>query len=297
MKKIPLREKLEFFVLRASFRFGSVLRPEWTAERALHYFITTSRIARPGWEAELVKTARRRVLACGLVTYSWGTGPRVLLVHGWDGRGTQMGRIAGAIADAGFEAICVDLPAHGESPGVATHVPEAKDYLLKVGEELGPFQAVIAHSFGACASIYAVYQGLATQRVIYVAGANRFTGIFDRYCEAVGVRGLAKDKFYAKVEALVGIDASKNYPALWAAKLDTSAFIIHDRDDQDAPYSDGLEMHAAWKGSRMLTTEGLGHRRILKSKEVLNAIVTYLTEKKTSVSALETRAAEADHRK
>lgn len=238
--------------------------------------MTPTRIPRPGWENELVKTARRMELKAGLVAYAWGSGPRVLIVHGWDGRGTQMGRIATAIAEAGFEAICIDLPGHGESPGGMIHVPLVSEALLKVGAELGRFHALVGHSFGAGSSLYAVYQGLAVGRMVYISGASRFDTLFDRYCAWVKVSGRARVRFDEKVTALAGIDPRENYPSLWVRKIDLPALIIHDRDDEDCPFTEGEEMSASWRGARFLPTSGLGHRRILKSKEVISAIVEFV---------------------
>lgn len=238
--------------------------------------MTPSRIPRPGWESELLKTARRTELKAGLVAYAWGSGPRVLIVHGWDGRGTQMGRIASAIADAGFEAICVDLPGHGESPGGMVHVPMVSEALLKVGAELGPLHAIVGHSFGAGTALYAVYRGLEVGRVVYVAGPSRFDTLFDRYCAWVKVSGRARKIFDEKVVALAGIDPRENYPAIWAREIDLPALVIHDRDDEDCPFGEGEEIRTNWRGARFLPTSGLGHRRILKSKEVIGEIVDFV---------------------
>jgi pimeloyl-ACP methyl ester carboxylesterase len=275
-RRPPLRERLGFMALQSAFRVGSILAPEVTAERALHYFMAPVRIPRPGWENETLKSARRITLKNGLKAYAWGRGPRVLIVHGWDGRGTQMARVAMAVAEAGFEAVAVDLPGHGDSPGGMLHAGSAKDALLQVGEELGPFHAIIGHSFGASASLYAVYQGLDAGRVIYISGHSNYIDLFDRYCAWVGVFGRAREIFGEKVAALVEVDPAESYPAVWVKKIDQPALIIHDRDDEDAPFSDGEQMHRAWKGSRFLRTFGLGHRRVLKSKEVIAEVVSFL---------------------
>ncbi|MBC7385762.1 MAG: alpha/beta hydrolase [Cryobacterium sp.] len=276
MKKPSLKQRTALRVLRSGFRSGSAVLPSFTAERAVRYFITPERLPRPGWENEILESAKCWKLKNGLAAYTWGSGPKVLLIHGWDGRGTQMGRIAASIAAAGFEATAIDLPAHGESPGDFTHVVEAKNFILSTGEELGSVRAVIAHSFGACATIYALHEGLRAERMIDLAGANRFTGIFDRYLDFIHVRGKAREIFRQKLENLVGLDADENFAAVWASHLSQPALIIHDRDDQDAPFADGEEIHAAWKGSRLFSTKGLGHRRILKSREVLEQILNFI---------------------
>ncbi|MBS1961247.1 MAG: alpha/beta hydrolase [Bdellovibrionales bacterium] len=276
-RKPPLREKLAFLGLKSAFTLGSFLAPDRTAREALRYFMTPTRIPAPGWEKELRATARRTVLRSGLVSYAWGEGPRVLLVHGWDGRGTQMGKLASAFVAAGFEAVVVDLPGHGESPGDLTHIPLVKDALLGVDAEIGPFKAVVAHSFGAGASLYALFHGLRAERIVYLAGPARFTDLFDRYCAFVGVHGRARELFYEKVERLVGMDPAENYPLVWAKKVDQPALIVHDRDDEDAPFAEGDEMRRTWKGARFLPTANLGHRRILKSKDVIAAAVDFVS--------------------
>ena len=43
--------------------------------------------------------------------YSWGSGPTVLLVHGWEGRGSQLSAFAPALVKAGFRVVAVDMPA------------------------------------------------------------------------------------------------------------------------------------------------------------------------------------------
>ena len=50
-----------------------------------------------------------------LVAWSWGEGPTVLLVHGWEGRGSQMAAFAAPLAEAGFRAVAFDAPGAASS--------------------------------------------------------------------------------------------------------------------------------------------------------------------------------------
>lgn len=278
-RKPPLAERLQILAVQSAFRVGSLVAPERVADQALKFFMTPTRIPRPGWETELVKSARRLEFKSGLIGYAWGRGPRVLLVHGWDGRGTQMGRIATAIADAGYEAICLDLPGHGESPGKLVHVPMVAEALRKTGGELGLLHAVVGHSFGAGTSLYAIIHGFEVGRVVYISGSSRFDTLFDRYCGWVKVWGRARERFDEKLRTLVGVDPYTAYPAVWATKVDLPALIIHDRSDDECPFAEGEEMHRHWVGSRFFPTSGLGHRRILKAKEVIAETVAFLSQK------------------
>ena len=62
-----------------------------------------------------------------LAVESWGAGPTVLLVHGWNGRGAQLGAFAPALVKSGYRVVTFDTPAHGRSPGRATNLPEISE--------------------------------------------------------------------------------------------------------------------------------------------------------------------------
>jgi pimeloyl-ACP methyl ester carboxylesterase len=52
--------------------------------------------------------------------------------------------------------------------------------------------------------------------------------------------------------------------------------VIHDRNDTETNWSGGAELAAAWPGARLLTTEGLGHNRILLDPTVVKESVEFL---------------------
>ena len=52
--------------------------------------------------------------------------------------------------------------------------------------------------------------------------------------------------------------------------------MIHDQDDREVPLPHGERLAAAWPGARLVTTTGLGHRRILRDPAVLDAVVAEL---------------------
>ena len=65
----------------------------WLAERL---FLSPPRFRAPDRERDLLGRARPitlRVAGRRIAAWTRGTGPRVLLVHGWGGRGSQLGSI------------------------------------------------------------------------------------------------------------------------------------------------------------------------------------------------------------
>ena len=55
--------------------------------------------------------------------------------------------------------------------------------------------------------------------------------------------------------------------------------VVHDRADKETPYAVGAALAAAWPNARLVTTEGLGHQRILSDAEVTAAAVGHISER------------------
>lgn len=53
-----------------------------------------------------------------LKTYEWGEGEKtILLVHGWQSRGTALRSFVPKLKEAGFRVVAFDAAAHGDSSG------------------------------------------------------------------------------------------------------------------------------------------------------------------------------------
>jgi pimeloyl-ACP methyl ester carboxylesterase len=53
--------------------------------------------------------------------------------------------------------------------------------------------------------------------------------------------------------------------------------IIHDQDDNSTPSSDAAAIAAAWAGSRLQLTTGLGHQRLLSNQDVVADVAEFVT--------------------
>ena len=48
--------------------------------------------------------------------------------------------------------------------------------------------------------------------------------------------------------------------------------VVHDRGDRQTPYADAVRLVASLPDARLVTTDGLGHRRILKDAAVVRQV-------------------------
>jgi hypothetical protein len=60
--------------------------------------------------------------------------------------------------------------------------------------------------------------------------------------------------------------------------------VIHDRDDRMMPWTHGATVARLWPGARLLSTEGLGHRRILADEGVTRAAADFIAGRSSVAS-------------
>ena len=61
-----------------------------------------------------------------------------------------------------------------------------------------------------------------------------------------------------------------------APRLTAQALVIHDRDDRMMPWLHGATVARHWPGARLMSTDGLGHRRILANEGVSRAAADFI---------------------
>jgi pimeloyl-ACP methyl ester carboxylesterase len=256
------------------------------ARAALQLFMTPRRLAPREWEAALLQRGTRLTFANGLVARSFGAGTRVLLLHGWEGRGMNLGMFIPPLTAAGYQVIALDGPAHGESPGEQTNPADFAQGLCGVGQELGPLAGMIAHSMGAASTALALRQGLVSARVVLIAGPSSLAGVLRRFAQAAQLPEPVAERFSALVAEHVGKPAEMLDIAHVSATLTTPALIIHDPADADVPFADAQAIAASWPDARLYVTEGLGHRRILRDRDVIAMATSFITADVPSAALL-----------
>lgn len=259
-------------------RFGSYLFPLACAKQAVKIFIHPQRVPRPQSEEGFFESARKTRVAGGLAAYEWGanSGETIVLLHGWNGRGTQLGAFAKPFVEKGFRVIAIDGPAHGDSPGQEAHPGNFAQSLLLLQEEIGPFKAVISHSFGVGATALSVLRGLQTKKLVLIAGPAKTTVVVENFLKFLGLSEKANDYFRKLMAAKAGIAAEDLDFTRFGPRMDIPLMVVHDEDDNEMRFVSAGMIHEAWPNSELLTTKGLGHRRILKDPEVIFRVSEFI---------------------
>ena len=211
--------------------------------------------------------------------------PAVYLVHGWGGWRWQLEAFVGPLVEAGFRVVAFDAPSHGDSdpgrdgPGRAT-VIELADALAAVVAAHGPAHAVIAHSLGATAAAYAVGRGLPAGRMAFVAPVADPLPYTHAFAGRLGFGERVRARLVTRVERRVGTAMSDfDVPALARRVPTPPLLLVHDREDAETAWSGSAAIAESWPGARLVTTTGLGHRRILRAPAVVAEVAGFVASR------------------
>lgn len=219
---------------------------------------------------------------------AWGDGPTVVLVHGWGGWGTQLVPLVRPLVEAGFRVVTYDAPSHGTSgPGMlgrgrATLLDMSRA-LAAVVDEHGPVTAVVAHSLGAAATALSLRGGTWTggrpavkvDRLVFVAPPTNPGPHLAMLARFLGYGRRVTARLEGELTRRTGVTiAETDMPGIARDVATPPVLVVHDRDDREVPVEQGIEIARAWPESTLVTTTGLGHRRVLRDQVVIDSIVS-----------------------
>ncbi len=215
-----------------------------------------------------------------VVMYEYGKSEKkILLVHGWSGRGTQLFKIADELVKAGYSTISFDAPAHGKSPGKHTIMVDFIATILELEKKFGPFEAAIGHSLGGMSVLNSIKKGLKVNHAVVIGSGDIVQDIMDDFVEKLELKPNISTLLRLHFEKKYG-EKMNNYSAFLAAKeITIPVLVIHDNDDPEVPVKAGINIHKHLKNGELLLTNGLGHRKILGNSKVIERIVQFIDNK------------------
>ncbi len=249
---------------------------------AIQLFRTPIRFKTPARENMMAESAQKKLVLIPelnkkVMVYSYGYSKRkVLLIHGWSGRGTQLFKIADKLLENGFMTISFDAPAHGKSTGKTTMMNEFVKTALFLEKEFGPFEIALGHSLGGMAVLNGVKQGLNINKAIVIGSGDVITDIVKEFVAKLELKPKMVDKIKQHFYNKFGEDID-NYSAYIASKsVKIPTLVLHDTDDKDVPVSCSHHIRQNLEQGEIIITSGLGHSRILKDTKVINRIVEFI---------------------
>lgn len=212
-----------------------------------------------------------------VVLYQYGkSDKKILLVHGWSGRGTQLFKIAEELLKAGYSTISFDAPAHGKSPGKMTIMTEFIATILEIDKQLGPFEAAIGHSLGGMSILNAIKKGFTVNHAVVIGSGDIVEDIIDDFVAKLELKANISNLLRLHFEKKYGEKMNSYSAYLAAAETAIPVLVIHDYDDPEVPVKAGIHIHKHLKNGELMLTKGLGHRKILGNNAVIEKTIQFL---------------------
>lgn len=270
-KSVLLTAKiLQFLSVKLTTKFASKL------------FQTPIRFRTPKREENMDEKAIKSTLLVPEIqqkihTYRYGEGAKkILLVHGWSGRGTQLVKIADAMVYQGYSTLSFDAPAHGRSSGKTTNMMDFVHCILEMQRAYGPFEAAIGHSLGSMALLYSVKKELQLNSLILIGSGDKIEDIIYDFTDKLGLEGNIGKNIKQQFDTKFQVDINTFSASESAAHINTPVLLVHDKFDSDSPVEASVKINQMLTNSKLILTEGLGHRKILGDRAVLEQIIKFL---------------------
>ncbi len=268
--------------LRAAVRVAATVAPDRASASIARRFFTT---LRPALERQQFRGVKPRVgvleVADGKVTtYRWGDAeaPTVLLAHGWNGWAQQMEPFVAPLTERGFAVLAFDHVAHGRSDGETTSLPAMIRSTAHVMNDTPNLVGGVAHSLGAAAlaSVLSSSRRQLAGAVLIAPPSDPRPYLF-ALARMLGAPEQLLPAIQRQAEATAGIAMERLVMQPWLARrIRTPLLVAHDVGDDDVPIAQGYA-YTMGTGARLIATDGLGHRRILRDRHVVDNAVGFVT--------------------
>lgn len=279
---------------RIGLRWLSPRAPALAARWAERLFRTGRRYDRPRWEREAIATARASRVPyedSWLPTWTWSPEtatrePRatVILIHGWEGRGSQLARFVPPLVERGVRVVAFDAPGHGDCRIARGSIVDHARALSVVAKHVGPVRGVIGHSVGGAAALFATRLGLEAERFALISPPTSPAQFASAFAQTLGLDPAVKEAMLARLETRYEMSFGDIDVRFDAARLEQPLLVVHDRDDRVVPCEEGKMLAESASRGDLMQTLGLGHRGVLRAQQVIEPVTHFLAAEAPSTS-------------
>ena len=265
-------------------KFLSVISSKLTIRFLAKLFSTPIKHSIPKRELEMNSKSKQEIVRIPAINkdvrvYHFGESKRkILLVHGWSGRGTQLVKFAEELVKLNYSTLSFDAPAHGKSPGNSTLMPEFIETILELEKQFGPFEAAIGHSLGGMSLLNATKRGLKINRLVLIGSGDIVKDIIDDFVRKLELHPKFSDllRLHFERKSKQTMDSYSGYIA--AQEIDIPVLVIHDENDEEVPVKCAINICKHLKNSELDLTQNLGHRKILGNHEVVEKTIHFIQQ-------------------
>jgi pimeloyl-ACP methyl ester carboxylesterase len=228
------------------------------------------------------ESGQRQEHRCGkhrFYTYTFGQGPAVLLLHGWCSNGARWAPYVQELCRAGYQAVVMDAPSHGQSPGRFLSVP---DYIRCAGQLIrsrAHWHAVLAHSMGSLAGVISASEQAGKVRIgkfVLMSTFSNCDALMSKFARCLGVSETVLSDTRAWIPKYTG--KPLNYFCLIEHLQQLgppNTLLVADEKDIVVPLQETKAILNALPHVKPIITSGLGHN--LRCDTVRRQVLNFIT--------------------
>lgn len=261
---------LSWYIFRPALK--RFIRKQFFAPRSYQISETEKQYLEQGERFEIIVHDQK--VQC----WKWGKGPSIIFAHGWNGRGVQFCQFFNEVIKNGYSVIAFDGPAHGESEGKTSSYFQMTDTVRALIIYLQPENVfgLVGHSFGASAIINTLSKEHYQIPAVLIAPALKLKELLDRTFYTVGLPKSILKSLITDYEEKFSYNLKKDNPINLLKTFSLKALIVHDSEDLVTPFTESEEIADLYDSIELFRTDGLGHKRVLTKKSVINKTIDYL---------------------
>jgi len=270
-------------IVKNTAKFIQFFSPTLATSFANKLFRTPVKFPKPErekmmWESAQKKRIKVTALDKEIDVLEYGYSPKkVLLVHGWAGRSTQLFMVADKLLEKGFMTYSFDATAHGNSDGKHSNLLEFMDCIQEINQQFGPFTSAVGHSLGGMA-VYATANELELKNFVTIGAGNKISIVINRFIENLSLKSKIAKRLKKHYDTKFNMDID-NYSSENQAKgIKVPVLIVHDSLDGDVSVRCAFNIRQKLENGTLLITEGLGHTKILRDKATVSEVVNFIKE-------------------
>jgi pimeloyl-ACP methyl ester carboxylesterase len=263
----------------------SAVSPALAGRAAFRIFCTPRRLPLRDHDRAFLATAEQGTIHVdrkAVRTYTWPAaqpGARtVLFLHGWESNSGRWHKYVKAAREAGFRVQAFDAPANGHSEGSLLNVLVFARALKVFLEKYGTPHAVVGHSMGGASAVMSMTLSGAPrpEKLILMGVFAESTRVIGDFGQMLALKDAVIQSVHREIERRSGQPIEEYSVRKKAALLhDVRGLVLHDRDDEVAPVTEGRAIAESW-GCPFVETAGLGHR--MQDKSVVEAVLAFLRQ-------------------
>jgi len=210
-------------------------------------------------------------------TYIFGTGPKILFIHGWASNGARWKSYVEKIVAKGYSAVVVDAHGQGTSKGFNLSIPDYIKCIRQVILKNDNWYGIVSHSIGSLVGVIAASEakdGFKKLKIVMMCTFSNCDNLMTKYARCMGIN----EKVLEYTKDNIGRIYDQQLPYFCLLhhyqQLNADGLLMYNPNDIVVPYTEAHQIKNSISNLKIHETTKGGHN--LKLESIENRVIQFL---------------------